>query len=76
MTTKHTPVSAVKHWRNSEQEEESLDSFLFWLEYDTEEQEETVKKIKVLIDNYLGRDMDKIKQGEALLLRQWIEATK
>jgi hypothetical protein len=79
MSTKHTPVSAAKHWRNSEQKEESLDSFLLWLEYDYRNgmaHAAFITEIKALIDEYLGRDMEKIKQGESLLLEQWIEATK
>lgn len=74
-----SPVYAVRHWRKTSAEEENLEDFLFWLEYDSESPDigkETIKSIKAMIDQYLGRDMQKIEQGERELLDAWIKATK
>lgn len=72
----NSPRYAVQHWRNiPEEDTNALESFLFWLEYDCEEDvsKEDMKKIKDLVNQYLGLDMDKIKAGENELLAQWIK---
>ncbi len=75
-----SPVYAVRHWRKTGTAEETLDEFLFWLEYDMDSPDTTsaeeLKSIKALIDEYLGRDMQKIKQGERQLLDAWIRAAQ
>ncbi len=75
-----SPVYAVRHWRKAGTAEETLDDFLFWLEYDYDTDNEAVQfylpNIKALIDEYLGRDMQKIKQGERQLLDAWIKAAE
>ena len=79
----NSPLYAVRHWRNTPEETEStLEDFLFWLEYDREGDgdseaiEANLPSIKALVDEYLGRDMSKIKAGENELLKQWTQATK
>ena len=69
----NSPRYAVQHWRTVQPEEDALDSFLFWVEYDSDASEETEAEIKKLVDQYLGRDMEKIKAGENELLAQWIK---
>lgn len=76
---KESPVFAVKNWRNMPQEtEETLENFLFWLGYDREEETSLFEfeNIRALIDEYLGRDLKKIKQGEQELMQAWIKACK
>lgn len=75
---KQTTLYAVRHWRKTSEAEETLEDFLFWLEYDAESPDvgkETINSIKALIDQYLGRDMQKIAQGERELLDAWIKAS-
>lgn len=75
-----SPRYAVLHWRNPEtqKEEEVLESFLSWLEkdYDSEFAKVYLESIKKLANEYLGRDMKKIKAGEQKLLEQWRKACK
>ena len=75
---KESSKYAALHWRNfPEKQVETLEDFLFWLEYDCEDfPESELNKVKALVNEYLGRDMNKIKTGESELLAQWIKATK
>lgn len=74
-----SPVFAAKHWRNKPQEvEDALEDFLYWMEYDREEETPLFEfeNIRALIDEYLGIDPEKIKQGEQELMQAWIKACK
>jgi hypothetical protein len=73
-----TPEYALLHWRNVPQEDENaLDSFMTWIEKDNldEADEVYLPIIKGLVDQYLGRDMKKIKQAEQERLEKWIKST-
>lgn len=75
----NSPLFAVRHWRNIPQEtEDSLEDFLFWLEYNREDDipSSDLEDITALINEFLGRDPKKIKQGEQELMQAWIKACK
>lgn len=67
----------VTHWRNNQQTADIFDNFLFWLEYDSpEDNQEELDRITVLVNEFLGRDMNKIRQGEQEMLDRWIKANE
>ena len=68
---------ALLHWRNLPQTTiDSLDDFLFWLEYGNgpDISEDDIKDIKHLVNLFLG-DKKKIVQGERAMLAHWKQAT-
>ena len=73
-----SPKYAVMKYRNPETiaKEETLDDFLLWLQYDSEDElsEEAMRNIKALFDKYLELDEKKVQAGEKELLDQWIKA--
>lgn len=68
-----SPAYHVRHWRAVPKEtENTLEDFLWWLKYDADNMEdEDVKMIKSLVDQYLGRNMSKVRQGEKEMLAKW-----
>ena len=53
--------------------EEVLSDFIFWLEYDYEEEidKEHIKDLQSLIDKFIGYDIEKVKMAELTLLDKW-----
>jgi hypothetical protein len=74
---KNSPRYIVNHYRSIEQEESALDSFLFWLQWDCDSfDDKKLPEMERLIDEYLGRNMSKIKQSEQALLGAWTLASQ
>ena len=78
VTWQASPKYAVMKYRNPETiaKEETLDDFLSWLKYDSEDDipAEYIADIKALFDKYLELDENKVLAGEKELLDQWIKA--
>lgn len=70
----NSPRFIVNHYRNMEQEESALDSFLFWLKYESDY--ENFPEMEKFVNEYLGRDISKIKKSEQALLDAWTLAAK
>lgn len=72
---KDNPLYHVLVYRKPETEEKenALDDFLFWLDHDSEEElgKNSRDDLQSLINNYVGYDIDKVKQGELLMLERW-----
>jgi hypothetical protein len=77
---RESPVYFVRKWRNvPEQDENTLEDFLVWVEFNEQAPdigEDELKLIKDYVNAYLGRDMKQIKKGESQLLDQWIKASQ
>lgn len=70
-----SPQYHVRRWRAvPEETENTLEDFLWWLEFDGESpdlSDEELKVVKALVDAYLGRNMSKVRQGEEEMLAKW-----
>jgi hypothetical protein len=77
---RESPVYFVRKWRNvPEQDENTLEDFLDWVEFNEQAPdigEDELKLIKDYVNAYLGRNMKQIKKGESQLLDQWIKASQ
>ena len=62
----------------TEQKENALDDFMFWLEHDCELEvsKEDMNDLQNLINLYVGYDIDKVKQGELEMLEKWNNLSK
>jgi hypothetical protein len=77
---RESPVYFVRKWRNvPEQDENTLEDFLDWVEFNEQAPDigaDELRVIKDYVNAYLGRNMKQIKKGENQLLDQWIKASQ
>ena len=73
-------LESLRRFRNedTQNKEDVLSSFMFWLEYDYEKDvpKEKMEELQNLISLFLGYDMEKVKQGELALLKKWNKSVR